>query len=58
MPKYKRSNDLLLFVVLLDLILKLILKLLEKRHLSRVEFAHFCNIVQRIIVGLKFRIAG
>ena len=53
MSKHERCNYFLLFVVLLDLILKLVLKLLEKRHLGSMELAHFCNIAQWVIMSLK-----
>lgn len=53
MSKYERGDYLLLFVVPFDLILKLILKLLKKRHLGGMELAHFCNIAQWVIMSLK-----
>ena len=52
MSKHERGDYLLLFVVLFDLILKLILKLLKKRHLGGMELAHFCAIMQWVIMGL------
>lgn len=53
MSKHERGDNFLLLVVLFDLILKLIVKFLKKRHLSGMELAHFCNIVQWVIMSLK-----
>lgn len=53
MSKHERGDYLLLFVVPFDLILKLILKLVKKRHLNGMELAHFCNIAQWVIMSLK-----
>lgn len=51
--EYKRSDDFLLFVIELDLGLKIELKLVEKGHLGGVKFSQFHDIGFGVVIRFR-----